>query len=177
MRFDDAFRRLGMRDRRGFLACWFAGTLFAMKLRAALVLSLAVVALVAACGGGGKSTAKVGVGLKEWEVDVQPAEVKPGKVAFEVRNNGSRVHQLLVVKSDLPLSQLPTAADNRADEAKLNVAGSIESLQPGGTASLELELFPGKYILLCNLVSQNASGPADPHYLNSMAASFFVLDE
>ncbi len=148
-----------------------------MKLRAVLVLALAVVALVTACGGGGKSTAKIDVDLKEWEVDVQPAEVKPGKVAFEVTNNGTRVHQLLVVKSDLPLSQLQTTADNRADEAKLNIAGTTEAIQPGETASLELDLFPGKYILLDNLVSQNTTGPADPHYLNGMAAGFFVLDE
>jgi len=147
-----------------------------MKLRAVFALALASIALVAACGGGGKSTTKVGVGLKEWEVDIQPAEVKPGKVAFEVTNNGSRVHQLLVVKSDLPPSQLPTTADNRADEPKLNVTGTIEAIQPGETATLELELFPGKYLLIDNMLSQNASGPADPHYLNGMAALLFVLD-
>jgi hypothetical protein len=148
-----------------------------MKFRALFALSLALLALVAACGGGGKSTAKVSVGLKEWEIEAQPAEVKPGKVEFTLTNNGTKVHQFIVVKSDLPPGQLPTTADNVVDLGKLNVSGSVEAVQPGATAPVELELFPGKYVLICNLIDQAGSGPADAHYLNGMAAGFFVLDD
>jgi uncharacterized cupredoxin-like copper-binding protein len=148
-----------------------------MRARVVLVLAVAIVALVAACGGGGKSSSKVSAALKEWEITPEPAEVRPGKVDFTVVNNGTKVHQFIVVKSDLPPGQLPTTADNSVDLAKLNVSGSIEAIQPGASANVEMELFPGKYIFICNLVSQNASGPADPHYLNGMAAGFFVHDE
>src|SRR5215207_8748885 len=111
-----------------------------MKSLAALASVLAVSFLLAACGGGGgKSTAKIAVGLKEWQVDVQPAEAKPGKVQFEVTNSGTRVHQFLVVKSDLPPGQLPTI-DNLVDEGKLNVAGSVKAIQPGASSSVEMEL-------------------------------------
>jgi uncharacterized cupredoxin-like copper-binding protein len=147
-----------------------------MKSRAVLVVALALVALVAACGGG-KSTAKVAVGLKEWEVEAQPAEVKPGKVEFTITNNGTRVHQFVVVKSDLPPGQLPTTPDNIADLSKVNVSGSVEAVQPGETATLELDLSPGKYVFICNLLDKPSSGPPDPHYLNGMSAAFFVLDQ
>jgi hypothetical protein len=148
-----------------------------MRARVLFALAVAVVALVAACGGGGKSSSKVSAALEEWEITPQPAEIRPGKVDFTVVNNGAKVHQFIVVKSDLPPGQLPTTADNSVDLAKLNVAGMIEAIQPGASANLQLELFPGKYVFICNLVSQNPSGPADPHYLNGMAAGFFVQDE
>jgi hypothetical protein len=148
-----------------------------MNTRAVLPYVLAVATLLMACGGGGKSAAKVAVSLKEWQVDVQPAEVKPGNVELTVTNNGSQRHQLVLVKSDLPPGQLPTSANNTADESKLNIADRVADIDPGATAKLELELFPGKYVLICNLISSNATGPANPHYLNGMAAGFFVLDE
>jgi uncharacterized cupredoxin-like copper-binding protein len=149
-----------------------------MKTRALLPLLLAAIALLTACSGGGKSAAKVTVSLREWQIDTQPVEVRPGKVEFTVTNAGSQTHQFVVVKSDLPPGQLPTTANNTVDESKLNVAGSIVEIDPGVTATLQLELFSGKYIFICNLISSgNAGGPADPHYLNGMAASFFVLDE
>jgi hypothetical protein len=148
-----------------------------MRTLAVLPLLLAVVLLLTACGGGGKSTAEVAVTLKEWGVGAQPSEVKPGKVEFTVTNSGTFLHQFLVVKSDLPPGQLPTLADNRVDETKLNISGSLDTLQPGSSYKLELELFSGKYVLICNLVNQNATGPSDPHYLNGMSAGFLVLDE
>jgi uncharacterized cupredoxin-like copper-binding protein len=148
-----------------------------MRARVLFALAIAAVALVAACGGGGKSPSKVSAALEEWEITPQPAEVRPGKVDFTVVNNGTKVHQFIVVKSDLPPGQLPMTAGNSVDLAKLNVSGSIEAIEPGASANVELELFPGKYVFICNLVTQNASGPADPHYLNGMAAGFFVLDE
>lgn len=128
-------------------------------------------------GGGGKSSSSVDVTLKEWEISVQPAEVKAGTVRFSIDNSGSRVHQFVVVKSDLPPGQLPTTPDNLADLSKLNVNGSVEEIQPGASAELELDLFPGKYVLIDNLVDRNGSGPPDPHYLNGMSAGFFVLEK
>jgi hypothetical protein len=140
-----------------------------------LAVLLTAAALLVACGGSGNRTAEVAVTLDEWAIGATPAEVRPGTVRFDVTNSGSRVHQLVLVKSDLPPGQLPTT-DVAVDLTKVNVSSSIEAIQPGATATAEVELFPGKYVLICNLVDRPPSGPADPHYLNGMAASFLVLD-
>jgi len=138
---------------------------------------LAVAAFLVACGGeSSERRSNVEITLREWEVVVEPSEVRPGKVVFEVTNSGGRQHQFLVVKSDLPPGQLPIS-DVLVEEEKLNIAGTIASVRPGETAVLELELFPGKYVLICNLVERAANAPADPHYLNGMASSFLVLDD
>lgn len=131
--------------------------------------------LLAGCKDG-DSTAEVAVTLREWEVTSEPLEVRPGKVSFEVSNSGTKQHQFIVVKSDLPPGQLPTI-DVQVDESKVNISGRVEAFAAGATATLELELFPGKYLLICNLVDQQASGVADPHYLNGMVQPFLILDE
>jgi uncharacterized cupredoxin-like copper-binding protein len=136
----------------------------------------ALVLVLTACGGDDEKSSTVEVSLEEWEIAATPAEVSPGRVTFEAANNGTRPHQMLVVKSDLPPTQLPTA-DVLVDESKVIISGSVEQLEPGGSASLELELFPGKYLLICNLVDRPATGPADPHYLNGMVLPFLVLDK
>jgi uncharacterized cupredoxin-like copper-binding protein len=133
--------------------------------------------LLLACGGGGSDdVTPVAVTLEEWEISTDPIEVSPGDVKFSVTNSGTKQHQFVIVKSDLPPGQLPTT-DVSVDETKVNISGSIESLAPGESGELELELFPGKYVFICNLVDQIPGGPADPHYLNGMAASFLVLDD
>jgi len=149
-----------------------------MRIIAVLTILIAATLVQIACnGGGGASNAtSVDVTLREWEITPAPVEVRPGDVTFNVSNSGAKDHQFIIVKSDLPPGQLPTL-DVVVDEAKVNISGEIERLAPGENGSLEVELFPGKYVLICNLVDRPASGPADPHYLNGMAASFLVLDD
>lgn len=141
-----------------------------------LLLLMPLLLLASACGGGkAKSPELVQVSLTEWDVSVEPAEVHPGALSFSVKNNGTRTHQLLIIKSDLPVRQLPML-DVSVDESKVNIAGAVQRLQPGESATIEGELFPGKYVLICNLVDRLPSGQADPHYLNGMATPFLVLD-
>ena len=143
---------------------------------AALCALLVATVVLAACSGDGDDAESVAVTLREWEVAADPIEVGPGDVTFEVTNSGTRRHQFVIVKSDLPPGQLPTL-DVLVDETKVNISGSIAGLGPGESGTIEVELFPGKYVLICNLVDRPAAGPADPHYLNGMAASFLVLDD
>lgn len=137
---------------------------------------LSVVLLLAvACGGGEKERGRVAISLREWEVSAAPAEVKPGEFVLDVANSGTREHELVVVKSDLPPTQLPLV-ELAVDEAKVNISGRVEKLAAGASGTLELELFPGKYLLICNILDTAPGGVAEPHYLNGMVLSFLVLD-
>jgi uncharacterized cupredoxin-like copper-binding protein len=123
------------------------------------VLAMAVVA----CGGDKRSTA-VGVALDEWSVTPTVAEAREGTVRFEVRNDGTMAHQLIVLKSDLPPEMLPVA-NGAIAMAQVRVLESIDPIAPGATGEVRFEATPGKYVLVCNVPG---------HYQQGMAASFLV---
>ncbi len=122
-----------------------------------------VVAAAVACGGDERSTS-VGVVLDEWSVTPSVAGVREGKVAFEVRNNGTMPHQLLVIKNDLPPEMMPVANGSIA-LSQVNVVRSVEAAAAGSTSELSFDATPGKYVLVCNVPG---------HYQQGMAAAFLV---
>ena len=123
----------------------------------------ALVLAVAACGGDEGST-EVGVVLDEWSVTSSVAGVREGKVSFEVRNDGTMSHQLLVIKNDLPPVQLPVANGSIA-LSQVNVVRSVEAVAAGSAAELSFDATPGKYVLVCNVPG---------HYQQGMASAFLV---
>ena len=133
-----------------------------MRKLMALILGCAAAAVVA-CGGDERST-DVTVVLDEWSVTPSVAEVLEGKVAFEVRNDGTMAHEVLVIKNDMPPEMLPVANGTIA-LAQVNVVRSLEMVAAGSTAELSFDATPGKYVLACNVPG---------HYQQGMAASFLV---
>ncbi len=93
-----------------------------MKLR----LALALLAAVPAAAGAQTTTA---VKLSEWKVEIAAGTVPAGQVTFNVTNAGTIPHAFEIegrgVERELPL------------------------LQPGQTASLTLDLRPGRYEVYC----------------------------
>lgn len=107
----------------------------------------------------------VAVTLKEFTVTAVPASTQAGSVTFAVQNSGLIPHELLVVKSDLEPDKLPQVDQKRVDETKVQVAGEVAEFDGAKKQELTLTLLPGKYILLCNVVS---------HYISGMYTAFEV---
>lgn len=108
--------------------------------------------------------------LSDFTIKPSVTRAPPGTVNFMVTNAGPSIHEFVVVKSDLPIAELPRLPGEKgADESKLDVVGRIEPIAPGGTGQVSLQLEEGKYVLICNLA------PADQsHYLNGMYEQFVV---
>ena len=141
----------------------------------ALVITAALALVGLACGGP-PARREVKVEMREWSIALDAETVKGGQIRFVVRNMGELSHELLLVKSDLPPEQLPTV-DGRVDPSKVNVDRSLPQLKLGADSagSIDAALSPGKYVLICNLVDNGASGSRpESHYENGMYASFFV---
>lgn len=86
--------------------------------------------------------------------------VPAGEVAFDLKNVGDEVHELIVIKSDMDTAALPAGAGRgEVDEAAIGeYVGGWEDVQPGAAASGTVTLTPGRYILLCNLTDHYARG-------------------
>ena len=128
------------------------------------------VALAIACGGDTKPP-QLRVTSREWSFAPATGSLKPGRNEFVLANEGTLAHELIVLKTDLPPSQLPMQ-NGKADEEKLHVVGRVPVASAGATGHASMVLSPGKYLLICNLVDQGATNVS--HLDQGMVASITV---
>jgi uncharacterized cupredoxin-like copper-binding protein len=127
---------------------------------------VAMIAPAAGCGGGDgggeDGTVVVTMGKpSEYAMTPEPTEISAGTVTFEVKNEGTLVHEMVVIKTDKGAANLGT--DGEADES--GAVDEVADLPAGEAQTLELELEAGKYALVCNVPG---------HYEQSMYADFTV---
>ncbi len=129
------------------------------------ILVLAACGGAASSGGSGGSGGTVAVSLTDNVVTLGAAIVAPGKVTFTVKNTGSVVHSLVVLKTNLAHDKIPADPQDasRADE-RGKVAGSGQ-IAAGETKEFTVDLSSGKYVVMCN-------EPA--HYLVGMHTALTV---
>ena len=93
--------------------------------------------------------------------------VTAGKVAFTATNDGSFPHELVVLKgayADLAKSDIGAVQESQLAAGTL--IGRTDKIAAGASETVEFDLTPGKYSLICNI----AAGP------NSHAGKGQVLD-
>jgi len=121
----------------------------------------------AAAAAPAAGTQVVNASETEWQIVADRTTVKAGEVTFTATNKGSFNHELLVIRTDLPLGAFAIGDDgkfNEDDESTLNVAESGE-YEVGLTKTFTAKLKPGKYQLVCNIPN---------HYQNGMHIEFTV---
>jgi uncharacterized cupredoxin-like copper-binding protein len=155
--------------------------------RRTVAAAIAVGSILAACGGGGASPAasenaspagaasSVNVTLQEWAVVPEATSTSAGTVTFTVNNKGPEdVHEFVILKTDLDAGSLPVDATGTVTEEGaegITVVDEIEDLAVGATQELTVTLEPGKYVLLCNIYSEEEQ---EAHYKMGMRTSFTV---
>ncbi len=110
----------------------------------------------------------VGVTLKEFGVTLAQPWAPAGAVTFSVQNSGLIPHELVVVKSDLPVDKLPQFQQKLVEETKVEVVSKTAPFDAGQKQEITATLQPGKYILLCNVAS---------HYISGMFTGFEVTSD
>ena len=128
-------------------------------------------ALVAGCGTSSSNASSspntVTATEREWKIVADHKTIKAGEITFTVTNKGTLNHELLVIRTDLPLGGIPIGADNKfkEDDPKATNVGESGEYEVGLTKTFKVTLTPGKYQLVCNIAN---------HYKNGMHIAFTV---
>jgi hypothetical protein len=125
----------------------------------------------------GVSDGPVSVQLVEFRIHADPTRVPAGDITFLIANDGEYAHEFKVVKLDPGTTKLPTASDGSVNEdgEGIKVIDGIPArrLGQGYSRQMTLNLEPGAYVLVCNLVL-SGFGPVDSHYAMGMSTDFIV---
>lgn len=124
-------------------------------------ISVTALMLLAACGGAGAAGGQsVAVTLTDSRITLDRSSVNSGKVTFSITNAGTVVHEFAVLKTDLAADKLPANPDPAKAGKVLedgNV-GEVEDIELKAKKDLSLDLQPGQYVLICNVVGHYGLG-------------------
>jgi uncharacterized cupredoxin-like copper-binding protein len=102
------------------------------------------------------------VTMDEFSLKAGPKSVTAGKVTFNVRNDGSDRHELVVLRTSKRASKLPQSGGRASEKGRVGDTGTFAG---GKSKRLTLSLKKGHYVLVCNLPG---------HYAGGMRADFTV---
>ena len=108
--------------------------------------------------GGGQEAGTVAVTLREWSVEASPTEASPGPITFDVDNAGNLPHNFVVFSTDLAPDELPVEGAQVVESEAVDEVARIEEFPSGSSESLNVELDPGAYVLVCNLPGHYEQG-------------------
>lgn len=120
-----------------------------------------------------KKGGKLDIEVKEWNVSVSEEFIAAGDIDVKVKNTGKETHELVFIKldTDLATGRLPVDRDGGIDEKKMNfgtIVQEFEGLEPGKKVKETVNLKPGRYAILCNMVEQEDDGSMEAHYSMGM---------
>jgi uncharacterized cupredoxin-like copper-binding protein len=116
----------------------------------------------------------VNVALKEFSITPEQSTVTAGPVYFHAANEGAEAHEMVVIRTDLAPDELPVDDDGRVPEDQVSIVGEIEPFAAGSDASITLDLQPGHYVLICNILEKEESGKLESHYQEGMRTALTV---
>ncbi len=102
-----------------------------------------------------QAASTISVVLSEWKVVPSLTSVRAGKVTFRVRNNGAIEHEFVVLRTEARHHALPVKGGTAVEKG---LKGELTTISPGQERRLTLNLKPGKYVLICNLLGHYKAG-------------------
>lgn len=127
-------------------------------------------------GNAADADATVNVTLSEWAITTDATAVPAGTIHFAIENAGAEVHEVVVVRAD-SVDDLPLDDDGAFVESEFPEAdflGEVEGFPSGQTCDGTFAMTAGNYVLLCNLVEEEAGGEIEAHLHEGMAVALTV---
>lgn len=133
---------------------------------------IAIGSLLVSCSGSGPTAGPISATVKEWQISLSATNIKAGDVTFNIKNDGDKDHEFVVVRTDLAADKLPTTDTGEVDEegAGIEAIGELEDILAGTTdGKLTLNLPAGKYVVFCNVYAEDLA-----HYQKGMHLAITV---
>lgn len=144
----------------------------------ALAAAGAALAFASAAGGAGDGVSTIA--LRDGEIALEDSTLEPGRHVIEAVNEGTTEHELVVLRTDTPVDELPVGlhgvsisqaggelvvGEDHVASRHEHEPGEVLGLLPGRSRRTQVELEPGTYVVYCQTGS---------HYLAGERTSFTV---
>lgn len=117
------------------------------------------------------AAASIHVTMREYHFDVK-RRLPAGRVVFRVQNTGTSEHQLVLLSVPEDFPPIDQQLRSSVRQAVAPVFG-LRPRRPGRTGLFAVDLAPGRYAVLCNLVDKDGTA----HSLKGMAVDLEVRAE
>ncbi len=115
------------------------------------------------------STPVVEVAMREYRFDYDTA-IPSGRVVFRAVNTGSLLHRVVVFPMPDDLPPIDELLRGSGQRIMVPLAG-IPPQVPGASGTFALDLTPGRYAMICTMVSRAGN---ETHAVKGMASEFRV---
>ncbi len=126
-----------------------------MKQLQSLIVAATIAALAAGCAPQGGA---VNATLTEMKITLDRASVPAGPVTFNVKNNGTVEHELVVLRTDVAEDKIPADAEEPGRVDETGSLGETGEVPVGTSKSFTVTLPAGRYVLMCNEPAHYAAG-------------------
>ena len=136
------------------------------KLITSLAMTFLFMPILIACG-----PTRVDVAMTTYKFSLDKNSAPTGEITFHVHNDAPDLtHEMVILKTDLPVDQLPLNNEGVVDEeaAGITFIDEASDIAPGESTDLTVNLEAGNYALVCNLDSN------EMHYTHGMYTGFTV---
>jgi uncharacterized cupredoxin-like copper-binding protein len=130
------------------------------RLSAAALAPMGLVLALAACGStpaASVTPTTITGTLTEYKIELSAASAPAGKVIFNVTNDGTIVHEFVILKTDVLAKDLPLTGDS-VDEDAFNAIGEVAETEAGGTGTFTATMAAGHYAIICNIPGHVTQG-------------------
>jgi len=149
------------------------------NIRTILATALVATAVAATAPAWAAKKTKLDVEIREWNLTVSEERIPAGEVEVSVKNKGKEAHELVFIKVNTndAVGRLPVDKDGAIDEKAMTwgkLIDEVEGMEPGKKEKITLNLKPGRYAIICNMVEQEKDGTIEAHYSKGMSAELIV---
>lgn len=121
---------------------------------------LTAAVLCAACAGDEARQGLVEVKLDEFSIHA-PASALPGDTHVQVLNAGDIPHTFLLLRTRFRPDKLPVRK-SEVDLRRIDKVRELPKQDPRDITSIQVNLAPGRYVMICNIAGHYQSGMRAP---------------
>lgn len=148
-------------------------------LRTIIATAFIATAVASAAPAWAAKKSKLDVEIREWNVTSSVEKIPAGDIEVTIRNKGKEVHEmvLMMLNTNDPVLHLPVDKNGAIDEKTMTFAKIVdetEGMEPGKHVKKTVNLKPGRYAFVCNMVETEKDGSIESHYSKGMATQLIV---